>query len=117
MPASLLEELAEAGLDPKAIHAAVVEALAEDLPGEDVTSAATIPDDARGTAVLGAREPCVVCGLGAAAMVFHYVLGDDVAISDRVSDGTRVAAGDVVMRVSGPVRGLLTAERSALNFA
>ena len=50
-------------------------------------------------------------------MVFHYVMGDTVMISDRVVDGSRVAPGDVVMRVAGPTRGLLTAERTALNFA
>jgi nicotinate-nucleotide pyrophosphorylase (carboxylating) len=59
----------------------------------------------------------VVAGLGVAAMVFRYVMGDEVEITDRVADGTRVAAGDVVMRVAGRTRGLLTAERTALNFA
>src|SRR5690606_29036979 len=49
--------------------------------------------------------------------VFHAVMGDDVEITDRVADGTPVVAGDVVMRVAGPARGLLTAERTALNFA
>ena len=56
-------------------------------------------------------------GSAIAAMVFRYVMGDDVEITDRVADGTRVDAGDVVMRVAGPTRGLLTAERTALNFA
>ncbi len=44
-------------------------------------------------------------------------MGDDVTVSDRVPDGTAVEAGDRVMVVSGPTRGLLTAERTALNFA
>jgi nicotinate-nucleotide pyrophosphorylase (carboxylating) len=52
-----------------------------------------------------------------AAVAFAYVMGDAVEITDRVADGTRVSRGDVVMRVSGPLRGLLTAERTALNFA
>ena len=43
LPPALLEELSGAGLDPKAIHDAVAAAVAEDLPGDDVTSAATIP--------------------------------------------------------------------------
>ena len=64
-----------------------------------------------------AREAGVVAGLAIAELVFPYVLGDDVEITDRLPDGTRVAAGDVVMRVAGPTRGLLTAERTALNFA
>lgn len=111
------EELRAAGLDPDAVRAQVVQALAEDLPGGDVTSEATIAADARGVGVFAAREAGVVAGLGVAALVFHEVMGDTVAVSDRVPDGTRVAAGDVVMRVAGPTRGLLTAERTALNYA
>jgi nicotinate-nucleotide pyrophosphorylase (carboxylating) len=117
LPHDLVEELSGAGLDPKAIHDAVAAAVAEDLPGDDVTSAATIPDTARGVADFAAREPGVVAGLGLAALVFHYVMGDDVEITDRLADGSRVRPGDVVMRVGGPVRGLLTAERTALNYA
>jgi nicotinate-nucleotide pyrophosphorylase (carboxylating) len=117
LPHDLLEELSGAGLDSKAIHDAVAAAVAEDLPGDDVTSAATIPDTARGVADFAAREAGVVAGLGLAALVFHYVMGDDVEITDRLADGTRVRPGDVVMRVGGPVRGLLTAERTALNYA
>jgi nicotinate-nucleotide pyrophosphorylase (carboxylating) len=117
LPHDLLEELSGAGLDPKAIHDAVAAAVAEDLPGDDVTSAATIPDTARGVADFAAREAGVVAGLGLAALVVHYVMGDDVEITDRLADGTRVRPGDVVMRVGGPVRGLLTAERTALNYA
>ncbi|MGI8644862.1 MAG: carboxylating nicotinate-nucleotide diphosphorylase [Nocardioides sp.] len=115
----VLDELAAAGLDPAAVRAAIVAALEEDLPGDsvDVTSAATIAADARGDAVFAAREPGVVAGLGIAALVFQHVMGDDVTITDRLADGTRVEAGDVVMRVAGPTRGLLTAERTALNFA
>ena len=115
--AGLLAELGSAGLDPRAVHDAIVLALAEDLPGEDVTTVATIPVEARGVADFAAREPGVVAGLTVAALVFVEVMGADVTITDRVPDGTRVAAGDVVMRVSGPTRGLLTAERTALNFA
>jgi nicotinate-nucleotide pyrophosphorylase (carboxylating) len=122
LPLDLLTELADAGLDPLEVYDAVVAAVLEDLPGGpqgvgDVTSVATIPADAHGTAVFAAREAGVVAGLGVAAVVFHYVLGDEVVVTDRVADGTTVAAGDVVMRVSGPTRGLLTAERTALNFA
>jgi nicotinate-nucleotide pyrophosphorylase (carboxylating) len=117
LPPTLLAELSDAGLDAKAVYDAVVLAIAEDLPGDDVTSAATIPATARGVADFAAREPGVVAGLPLAALVFHYVLGDDVEITDRLPDGTPVRPGDVVMRVSGPVRGLLTAERTALNYA
>lgn len=115
--ADLLRELTAAGLPAEAVHAHVRAALAEDAPGGDVTSAATIAADATGTAVLAAREPGVVAGLGLAELVFAEVLGDALTATDRVADGTRVAPGDVLLRVSGPTRGLLTAERTALNYA
>jgi nicotinate-nucleotide pyrophosphorylase (carboxylating) len=121
LPEELITEVTAAGLDPRAVYDAIAAALAEDLPsdgpGVDVTSEATIPADVRGDADFAAREDGVVAGLAIAELVFVYVLGGDVEITDRVPDGTRVGAGDVVMRGSGPVRGLLTAERTALNFA
>lgn len=124
LPAGLLGELTEAGLDPGALYAAIEQALTEDLPrgpdgssGVDATSVATIPAGARAQARFAAREPGVLAGLAVAAMVFHYVLGDDVTISRRLADGAVVAAGDTVMVIEGPTRGLLTAERTALNFA
>ena len=119
LPASLVQEIQDAGLDPQAVLAQILAALEEDLPGggDDVTSAATISAAARGVADFGAREAGVVAGLGVAALVFAHVLGDEAVVTDRLPDGTQVQAGDVVMRVSGPIRGLLTAERTALNFA
>lgn len=111
------DELAAAGLDPAAVLAQIRAALAEDLPAGDVTSLATISADAQGSGVFAAREAGVVAGLGIAALVFHEVMGDTVKVTDRVPDGTRVEPSDVVMRVSGPTRGLLTAERTALNYA
>jgi nicotinate-nucleotide pyrophosphorylase (carboxylating) len=117
---ALTAEIEAAGLDPERIRAEIADALAEDLPpdgtGTDVTSEATLPD-VQVTADFGAREDGVVAGLGIAAMVFDHVLGEDVEITDRVPDGSRVRAGDVVMRVRGPVKGILVAERTALNFA
>jgi nicotinate-nucleotide pyrophosphorylase (carboxylating) len=118
LPAGLVDELADAGLDPLDVYAHVVAALGEDLPGGvDVTSQATIPADARAVADFGARDAGVVAGLGLAALVLHTVAGDDLTIEHRAPDGSRVAAGDVVMRVHGPTRGLLTGERTALNLA
>ncbi|HQR26530.1 MAG TPA: carboxylating nicotinate-nucleotide diphosphorylase [Nocardioides sp.] len=119
LPVDLLAELHDAGLDPVPVFEAIQSAVEEDLPdaGVDVTSAATIPAEARGVGDVAAREAGVVAGLGVAALVFHYVMGEDVEVTDRVPDGSRVAPGDVVMRVAGPTQGLLTAERTALNFA
>ena len=120
LPAGLLSELRHTGLDPHALYLEVVQALREDLPEPhdvDVTSAATIAADARGVAVFGARESGVIAGLVVAELVFRTVMGDDVVISDRAHDGARVSPGDAVLTVAGPTRGLLTAERTALNYA
>jgi nicotinate-nucleotide pyrophosphorylase (carboxylating) len=118
LPGGLVDELVLAGLDPEDVYRMVVRAFDEDLPdgGRDVTSSA-MPPMGHGTGDIGAREPGVVAGLGVAELVFVYALGAEVVVSDRVPDGARVAAGDVVMTVSGPVQDLLTAERTALNFA
>ncbi len=118
LPGTLLDELAAAGLDPRDVHRLVVAAIEEDLPtGVDVTSAATIPGTARAVADFGARSAGVVAGLAVAELALRVVVGDELAVLHRVADGTRVSAGDVVMQVTGPTRGLLTAERTALNLA
>ncbi|MBL0746143.1 carboxylating nicotinate-nucleotide diphosphorylase [Nocardioides baculatus] len=119
VPAELRDEITAAGLDLDHVWETIARALAEDLPEEpreDPTSASTIPLDARGEAVFGAREPGVVAGLGVAAVTFN-MLGADATITDRVPDGTRVEKGDVVMRVSGLTQRMLVAERTALNLA
>ncbi len=122
LPTPLVDGLRDAGLDPVAVHALVATAVAEDLAGgpvaDDVTSAATVPADARGRALMGARDAGTVAGVQVAAMVFLYVLGDDLDdLSLHVRDGDAVAPGDSVLHVEGPTRGLLTAERTALNLA
>lgn len=120
LPASLIAEIMEAGLDPHDVYADIADALREDLPGEDdvdVTSVATISEEAQGRGVFAAREPGVVAGLAIAELVFHYVMGDTVTVSHRLPEGAVVKPGDVVLEVAGPTRGLLTAERTALNYA
>lgn len=116
LPASLATELAEAGLEPEQVYDAVVGAIAEDLPGDDVTSWATIPAVDVATADFIAREGGTVAGLAIAELVFRYVLGNDITIERPVADGTTVAKGDVLLTVIGPTALLLTAERTALNF-
>ncbi|HJR38127.1 MAG TPA: carboxylating nicotinate-nucleotide diphosphorylase [Nocardioidaceae bacterium] len=115
LPAGLMHELSECGLEPHRVYDDVVLAVAEDLPGEDVTSEATIPAEAVAWADLTARADGVVAGLPVAELVFLLVVAEGEVIR-RVGDGDRVHRGDVLMSVHGPVRQLLTAERTALNY-
>jgi nicotinate-nucleotide pyrophosphorylase (carboxylating) len=116
LPTALVTELDDAGLDPRRVYDQVVDAVDEDLPGPDVTSEATIPADATSTADLVARAGGVLAGGAVAEMVFRFVAGSHVEVAREAADGSTVSRGDVVMSVHGPVRALLTAERTALNF-
>ena len=89
--------------------------LAEDLgQGGDVTSAATIAEDARFSADMNCREPIVVAGIEIAEAFFRK-LDAQVELEVLVSDGDRLSGGTVLMRLTGGARAMLTAERSALN--
>jgi nicotinate-nucleotide pyrophosphorylase (carboxylating) len=81
----------------------------------DVTTDAIVPTGLPATTVLRARQPGVVAGLDLARLAFRLV---DPAIDVAVErpDGSTLAPGDVVATVRGPARGLLSAERVALNF-
>ncbi len=116
LPAALVEDLSRAGLDPRRVHEDVAAAVAEDLPGEDVTSVATLDPSAVAWADLVARGSGLVAGLPVATVVFRHVVGDALETATRVRDGDRVERGDVLLSVRGPVRRLLTAERTALNY-
>jgi nicotinate-nucleotide pyrophosphorylase (carboxylating) len=112
-----VDALTAAGLEPAAVERIVRDALAEDLgpEGLDVTSAATIPAEQTGVGDLVARASGVVAGLAVAAAVYEAV-DSTVECDLKARDGDRVARGDVLATVAGPVRALLTAERTALNL-
>ncbi|MFZ5784258.1 MAG: carboxylating nicotinate-nucleotide diphosphorylase [Pseudomonadota bacterium] len=98
------------------IEAPVRAALLEDLGrAGDLTTDAIVPPSMVAETALVARQPGVVAGLDAAALAFRLV---DPAIEMRVDlpDGSAVRPGDRIATVSGPARGMLTAERVALNF-
>lgn len=113
----LAERLAAARLDPAYVERVARDTVAEDLAGgQDVTSVATVPPGAVATADLVARTPGVVAGLPVAEAVYEVVCGPAARVRHHCADGTAVAAGTVLSTVTGPTRGLLTAERSALNL-
>jgi nicotinate-nucleotide pyrophosphorylase (carboxylating) len=90
-------------------------ALAEDVGVGDVTTDATVPADAVGTAELLVKEPGVVCGLEVAEATFR-ALDPDVRFEALADDGDSVEPPAVVARITGSQRALLTGERVALNF-
>src|ERR1022692_92079 len=119
LSAGLSGRLGVAGLDPGEVVRVVRMALAEDLGGgADVTTAATIPAGAVGTAELVSRVAGVVAGLSVIEVVFALPGQPAPAVLCRqlVADGERVAAGQVLMTVRGPLAVILTAERTALNL-
>ncbi len=119
IPEPIASRLAAAGLDPDAVASFAALALAEDIgdDGTDVTTAATVPAGQLGRGDLVARSPGVVAGLPVAELVFWLASGDDpITTVPRAADGDRVAAGQVVLTASGPVAGILLAERPALNL-
>jgi nicotinate-nucleotide pyrophosphorylase (carboxylating) len=101
MSSALRERLSDAGLDAAHVEDLVRRTVEEDLAGgEDVTTTSTVP-----------------VGLDLAAAAVEMVCGVGACTFTRVSnDGQRVSPGDVLATVEAPTRGLLTAERTALNF-
>jgi nicotinate-nucleotide pyrophosphorylase (carboxylating) len=90
-------------------------ALAEDVGEGDVTTEATVDRDASGSAYILVKEPGVVCGLAIAEAVFR-ALDADARLERLVDEGAVVEGGARVALVTGPLRAILTGERTALNF-
>lgn len=90
-------------------------ALAEDAPWGDLTATHFLREEAVATAELVARESGVVAGAQLVEAVFRAV-DARLAVTDLAADGTPFEAGAVLARVSGPARGIVTAERVALNL-
>jgi nicotinate-nucleotide pyrophosphorylase (carboxylating) len=100
-------------------HEAVVEAvgraLAEDLGPEGDLTAALVPEAARAHYALRARQRGVLAGRACATETFRQI-DPDLKLVWHTADGDRVEPGDTLMEVTGALRPILTAERTALNF-
>lgn len=108
--------MAFAILNPVMIDRAIRAALDEDLGrAGDITTQATIPESARARAVIVAREAGVIAGSDIAIATFR-MMEPNVRFDTHITDGTHVDADTVVLAVEGPARGILSAERVALNF-
>ena len=112
--------LRAAGLDPRDAERVIRGALAEDLRyGPDVTSAATAAPGAEAAAEVVARGPGVLAGLPVALAVLDaagIAAGIAGSAEALAADGDRIGAGTAVLRVKAPLRELLGAERTLLNF-
>jgi nicotinate-nucleotide pyrophosphorylase (carboxylating) len=90
-------------------------ALIEDVGMIDLTSELAVPAEARADFAINTRQEIVVAGIDIAAAVFRRRVPDCV-FEKKVQDGQTIAKGTLMARVTGPARGLLTAERTALNL-
>jgi nicotinate-nucleotide pyrophosphorylase (carboxylating) len=91
-------------------------ALLEDLGrAGDLTTDAIVPVDLCTTTLLVARQPGIVAGLDLARLAFR-ITNPEIEMMVMQPDGSEVEEGQVIASVTGPARGILTAERTALNF-
>ncbi|MFD7917649.1 carboxylating nicotinate-nucleotide diphosphorylase [Streptomyces sp. NPDC059740] len=109
--------LVDAGLDPVQVEDIAHMAIEEDLDqGVDVTTVATVPEEAVAVGDFTARENGVVAGLRIAEAVLSVVCTAEFEVERHVEDGDLVTAGQRLLSVTTRTRDLLTAERSALNL-
>lgn len=90
-------------------------ALSEDIGEGDVTSQSTVDSHLKASANMTAREDMTICGVNIAGAAFHQ-LDSNMEIETLYGDGSIVKAGQVIMKINGRAREILTAERVALNF-
>jgi nicotinate-nucleotide pyrophosphorylase (carboxylating) len=114
---SVTTELAAAGLDPADVERVVTTALDEDLRyGDDVTTLATVPAGMVAVAEVVARQPGVLAGGPVAIAVLDAAGLPPGCATVLRPDGSAVGAGEAVLSIRAPLRGLLTAERTVLNL-
>ena len=102
-------------LTSEEIRHAVRQALAEDIGPGDVTTLATVPENALARAAMLARESLTLAGLAFAKEAFRQ-LSPGVQIERSLRDGEQASVGTRLLLASGPARAILTGERVALNF-
>jgi nicotinate-nucleotide pyrophosphorylase (carboxylating) len=102
-------------IDPQLIDELIGPFLREDIGFVDLTSTILIDADATGVFDVNAREDIVVAGLDVAAAIFRRC-APDCTVELRAADGDAVKSGAILARIGGKARGILTAERTALNI-
>ena len=103
-------------LPPKEeIQIMIEEWVAEDVGIQDLTTNIMIPADAKADFLMNTRQDIVIAGIEVAAEVFRHMV-PEAKVNVLVKDGTVAKKGTSLMRIAGPGRGLLTAERTSLNI-
>ena len=97
------------------LHLMIEDWVAEDVGLQDLTTNVMIPAKAQADFVMNTRQDIVVAGIEVAAEVFRHMVPDS-KVKVLTKDGTRAKKGTSLMRITGPARGLLTAERTSLNI-
>jgi len=100
---------------PETVSRVIGDALEEDIRSGDITCEAVIAEDATLCLVMRARQPLVAAGIEIGLAAFSR-LAPETEFSGLAADGVLAGAGDVLARIMGPARALLTAERTALNL-
>lgn len=90
-------------------------ALAEDINAGDITTESIFPENQTGKAEIIAKDSGVAAGLPVAAAVFRALPGE-ISFVTTVEEGERIEPGQVLARLTGPVKTILKGERTALNF-
>ncbi|MDA3798518.1 MAG: carboxylating nicotinate-nucleotide diphosphorylase [Kiritimatiellae bacterium] len=102
--------------DDKVVKNIITLALEEDLGTVgDTTTLSLVPENATASAVIIAKESCVVSGVDVAKEVFEAV-NPDINIEVVLPDGSEAEVGNIIMKICGSARTILTGERTALNF-
>lgn len=101
--------------DTFGLNRLISSALSEDIGTGDITTISCVPEDAVSQGAFIAKENGVVCGIGILTRIFN-TLDPLVRILPQMQDGTAVKKGDIIARIEGPSRSILTGERTALNI-
>ncbi|TSA51707.1 MAG: carboxylating nicotinate-nucleotide diphosphorylase [Actinobacteria bacterium] len=115
---STAQQLVGCGLVIDDVRRLISVALEEDLKqGADVTTHSTVRADQRSTGSFGSRATGCVAGIDVVGAVLEMVCGaQTIVFTKHLQDGARVSPGDKLAMIEAPTRGLLTAERTALNL-
>ena len=90
-------------------------ALKEDIGDGDITTNTLIPANQKSTAIIIAKEPGIIAGLGLIQPIYHK-LSNKIKVTLRKKDGARVSPNTIIAIIKGPTRAILTGERTTLNF-